>query len=185
MRTSSLHLKKEENLTYKAGCAVPSEGLGALVAGVAHTLCPFPQHRPPFVLVVGCGRPWGLTYLTSCIWRWVLFQIVCFDCFFLLLVHEPEWIEIDVKVLTEWFKLNQNKCFYYHCSSGASSLWRGFIHIGSLSQNSLRMDFIILYTNEEGFPGSSAGKESTCNAGDPRLIPGSGRSTGERIVYPL
>jgi len=30
-----------------------------------------------------------------------------------------------------------------------------------------------------GFPGSSAGKESTCNAGDPGLIPGSGRSPGE------
>ena len=29
-----------------------------------------------------------------------------------------------------------------------------------------------------GFPGSSAGKESTCNAGDPGLIPGSGRSPG-------
>ena len=36
-----------------------------------------------------------------------------------------------------------------------------------------------------GFPGSSAGKESTCNAGDPVLIPGSGRSAGERIGYPL
>ena len=36
-----------------------------------------------------------------------------------------------------------------------------------------------------GFPHSSVGKESTCNAGDPSLIPGSGRSTGERIGYPL
>ena len=36
-----------------------------------------------------------------------------------------------------------------------------------------------------GFPGSSAGKESACNAGDPSLIPGSGRSPGERIGYPL
>ena len=36
-----------------------------------------------------------------------------------------------------------------------------------------------------GFPGSSAGKESTCNAGDPVLIPGSGRSPGEGIDYPL
>ena len=35
------------------------------------------------------------------------------------------------------------------------------------------------------FPGSSAGKESTCNAGDPNLIPGSGRSPGEGIGYPL
>ena len=32
---------------------------------------------------------------------------------------------------------------------------------------------------------SSAGKESTCNAGDPNLIPGSGRSTGEGTSYPL
>ena len=36
-----------------------------------------------------------------------------------------------------------------------------------------------------GFPGSSAGKESACDAGDPGLIPGSGRSTGEGIGYPL
>ena len=32
---------------------------------------------------------------------------------------------------------------------------------------------------------SSAGKESTSNAGDPGSIPGSGRSTGERIGYPF
>ena len=36
-----------------------------------------------------------------------------------------------------------------------------------------------------GFPGDSAGKESTCNAGDPSLIPGLGRSPGEEIGYPL
>ena len=35
------------------------------------------------------------------------------------------------------------------------------------------------------FPHSSGGKESACNAGDPSLIPGSGRSTGEGIGYPL
>ena len=32
---------------------------------------------------------------------------------------------------------------------------------------------------------SSVGKESTCNAGDPNLIPGLGRSTGEGIGYPF
>ena len=32
---------------------------------------------------------------------------------------------------------------------------------------------------------SSVGKESACNAGDPGLIPGSGRSAGERIAHPL
>ena len=35
-----------------------------------------------------------------------------------------------------------------------------------------------------GFPGSLAGKESACNIGDPDLIPGSERSTGEGIGYP-
>ena len=32
------------------------------------------------------------------------------------------------------------------------------------------------------FPDSSVGKESSCNAGDPSLIPGSGRSAGEGIA---
>ena len=32
---------------------------------------------------------------------------------------------------------------------------------------------------------SSDGKESACNAGDPGLIPGSGRSHGEGNGYPL
>ena len=35
------------------------------------------------------------------------------------------------------------------------------------------------------FRDSSAGKQSACNAGDPCLIPGSGRSPGEGIGYPL
>ena len=36
-----------------------------------------------------------------------------------------------------------------------------------------------------GFPHSSVGKESACNAGDPGSIPGSGRSAGKGIGYPL
>ena len=35
------------------------------------------------------------------------------------------------------------------------------------------------------FPGSSLGTESTCNARDPSLIPGLGRSPGEGAGYPL
>ena len=34
------------------------------------------------------------------------------------------------------------------------------------------------------FPDSLVGEESTCNAGVPGLIPGSGRSAGEGIGYP-
>ena len=47
---------------------------------------------------------------------------------------------------------------------------------GHLNQESWRV---------EGFPDSSAGKESACNAGDSSSIPRSGRSPGERIGYPL
>ena len=36
-----------------------------------------------------------------------------------------------------------------------------------------------------GFPGSSAGKESAYNEGDPNLIPGSERFSGKGIGYPL
>ena len=36
-----------------------------------------------------------------------------------------------------------------------------------------------------GFPDSSVGQESTCNAEDPGSIPGSGRSAGQGIGYPL
>ena len=35
-----------------------------------------------------------------------------------------------------------------------------------------------------GFPNSSVGKESTCNAGDPSSTLGLGKSTGERIGLP-
>ena len=41
------------------------------------------------------------------------------------------------------------------------------------------------FSNEEGFPDSSVGKQSACNTEDPSSIPGSGRSAGERIGYPL
>ena len=36
-----------------------------------------------------------------------------------------------------------------------------------------------------GFPGGSAGKESTCNAGDLGSVPGLGRSPGEGKGCPL
>ena len=41
------------------------------------------------------------------------------------------------------------------------------------------------YCIYKGLPDSSVGKESACNAGDPSLIPGSGRSAGKEIGHPL
>ena len=40
-----------------------------------------------------------------------------------------------------------------------------------------------MYTHR-GFPGSSGGKDSACNAGDPGSIPGLGRCPGEGNGYP-
>ena len=51
--------------------------------------------------------------------------------------------------------------------------------INEMSTNNLGIRWI------RGLPGSSVGKESACNAGDSGLIPGSGRSPGERIGYLL
>ena len=44
---------------------------------------------------------------------------------------------------------------------------------------------IVFFFFLKDFPDSSVGKESACNARDPGSIPGSGRSTGEGIGYPL
>ena len=45
--------------------------------------------------------------------------------------------------------------------------------------------FLLLFLSFMGFPDSSVGRESTCNAGDQSSIPGLGRSAGEGIGYPL
>ena len=53
-------------------------------------------------------------------------------------------------------------------------------HTHTINPNIFRSIHIIY-----SFPDSSAGKESSCNAGDPSWIPGSGRSTAEGIGNPL
>ena len=50
----------------------------------------------------------------------------------------------------------------------------------SVLEKTYREIFIV-----KDFPDSSVGKESGCNAGNPGSIPGSGRSPGEGIGYPL
>ena len=47
------------------------------------------------------------------------------------------------------------------------------------------LNFAYIYYKDLGFPDSSAGKESACNAEDPSSISGLGRSPREGIGYPL
>ena len=47
------------------------------------------------------------------------------------------------------------------------------------------MSDLKFFLDSKGFPGGSEGKASACNAGDPGLIPGLGRSPGEGNGNPL
>ena len=47
----------------------------------------------------------------------------------------------------------------------------------------LQIHYKLFCLLNRGFPDSSVGKESACDAGDPALIPGSGRSAGAGIGY--
>ena len=47
------------------------------------------------------------------------------------------------------------------------------------------MAYKVVLISDWGFPGSSAGKEPTCNSGDLGSITGLGRSPGEGNSYPL
>ena len=54
---------------------------------------------------------------------------------------------------------------------------KGF-HVEQGEVRELKM-ILVGSSRNRGFPGGSDGKESACNAGDPGLIPGLGRSSGE------
>ena len=53
----------------------------------------------------------------------------------------------------------------------------------TLLSNKLLLSYVFMKASR-GFPHSSVGKESACNAGDPGLIPGLGRPPGEGNGYP-
>ena len=65
-------------------------------------------------------------------------------------------------------------------SLGLSSL-DGVTRAGTQGHKGIRVTSLVL----RGFPGSSAGKESTCNEGDPGSTPGLGSSLGEEISTPV
>ena len=66
------------------------------------------------------------------------------------------------------------------CSAPYSVIRKG--RWGKAAEKSL---IKVIVWRRVGFPGSSVGKESACNAGDPSSIPGSGGSAGEGIGYPF
>ena len=67
--------------------------------------------------------------------------------------------------------------------SGCSSWGRRVRHNLAIKQQQ-QQQYTHTHTHTR-FPGSLAGRESTCNAGDPGSIPGLEKSPGEGIGYPL
>ena len=65
------------------------------------------------------------------------------------------------------------------------SYLRKNVKISSMLKPHLGTIYLVLLRISLGFPGGSAGKESACSAGDPGLIPESGRSPGEENGNPL
>ena len=72
------------------------------------------------------------------------------------------------------------KLFIYGCA-GTSLLCGLFSSCGELGGYSM----VVVGELLMGFPGTSASKETTCNAEDPGSIPGLGSSPGEGLGYPL
>ena len=106
--------------------------------------------------------------LPNCLPKWLytvlhfLSTIWCFQ--FWILATPTGWQWYLTAVLLSWLK---------HLSS-KQEIWAWIPVVPGT------LDCVIL-----GFPGSLAGKESTCNSGDLGSIPGSGRSPGEGTGYPL
>ena len=60
-----------------------------------------------------------------------------------------------------------------------------YLQAMGFTENSQQESSIVKVVLQLGTCHSSVGNESACNAGNPGLIPRSGRSAGERIGYPL
>ena len=109
-----------------------------------------------------------------------------------LILSSDPWLFLPSELCS---LLNQNLLLlYFLWRPKQSRLWSGWNEWISLQVMLGRQlfYFVALYCRVElhrsiplGFPGGSYGKESTCNAGDPGLIPGLGRSPGEGNGNPL
>ena len=96
--------------------------------------------------------------------------------------------------------LEKRHRIYFLFSTPVNSRTRNFCYKSDLSKsasvhpnNPWLLGAVLCYVgcltaslvSSQGFPGSSDGKESTCNEGDLGSIPGSGRSPGEGNGNPL
>ena len=105
----------------------------------------------------------------SCFGRWILYQWVTWEAL--------SWFTHFL-----WWKLLQ-QLPEKGCMEGE---FFENLYVWIIFQFTLPLEIIVCIGIEfQGFPDSSTSKESSWNAGDPGLIPGSRRSPGKGIGYPL
>ena len=112
--------------------------------------------------------------------KWFLdFQKALRDRMFML-VSQQLWVYVTLEIK----RLSSVICFF----AVTQKLFGPSLHGGITSNDYWLLAPSFIYSTHlywVGFPGGSDGKESACNAGDPCLMTGSGRSSGERNSYPL
>ena len=82
---------------------------------------------------------------------------------------------------------NSMDCIVYKAEKSQAQLsnLHSFIHVFTLLNQDFWSGWNLLSFALLGIPGGSGSNESSCNAGDPSLVPGSGRSTGGGNGNPL
>jgi len=104
-----------------------------------------------------------------------LYQVSClFNV--IISILEVYWDSVIAQLVKNWAPAMQETRISLQCRRPPFDPWVGKIH---WRRGRLPTPVFL------GFPGGSAGKESTCNAGDLGLIPGLGKSPGEGNSYPL
>ena len=87
--------------------------------------------------------------------------------------RDTKWANQEKSNKTGMWGQNPRSLYYLKCPVFSKRL------------ETCREQEIVICSQEKGFPGSSAGKESACNAGAPRSIPGKASPPGKAIGYPL
>ena len=93
-------------------------------------------------------------------------------------------MKVSEQLLNEsLLKIIQNRNEIFICTQGRFKTIRQY-HFSHLHETRFIFNGSTFFAG--GIPGSSVGKESACNAGDPSSIPGSGKSTQrDRLPTPV
>ena len=89
-----------------------------------------------------------------------------------------------ILLCNHWAYPNGN-LFFFHLSAHSSAIMSTNFTSTQFIISFLYLLYLLGHLNYVSFPDISVDKESACNVGDTSSIPGSGRSPGERINYPL